>query len=361
MKRIILSGYYGFKNAGDEAILAALIDNLKRVIKDIEIIVLSADPEWTENTYNVSSINRVGIRRLISYLKEADLLISGGGSLLQDVSSNRSIPYYLGVIVIAKLLKVPVFFCAQGVGPIKNPFNRKMIKNILNKLELITVRDKDSKNLLKSIGVKKKIYLTADPVFTLNKTNRSRIKEILKKEGIGCRAGILGVSLRPWQDNHYLKEIAKVLDQVKEVLGVKILFLPLHYPQDLEVSKEVEALMKEEVEIIEGSYTPKEILSLIGEVDMLLGVRLHSLIFASLNRVAIAGISYDPKIDSFLDQLDLSPIGTIEKLDSQQLLKQIVEIWEQKEDLIKRIDKKVKNLEGLAKQNIELSLRLLGD
>ncbi|OCL25476.1 polysaccharide pyruvyl transferase CsaB [Orenia metallireducens] len=361
MKRIILSGYYGFKNAGDEAILAALIDNFKNSRADIEIIVLSSNPEWTRSVHGVKAISRTSSTGLIRYLKGADLLISGGGSLLQDVTSNKTIPYYLGVILLAKIFKVPVFFCAQGVGPINNIFNRRLVKAILNRVNLITVRDVESKELLEEIGIREDIHLTADPVFALPKSNQERVKDILKIEGIKAKENILGISLRPWQDNSYLKQMAEILDGLKERLDINILFIPFHYPVDVEVSRRVAELMKNKTEIITNSYTPQEVLGLIGEVDMLLGVRLHSLIFAALNRVPLIGISYDPKIDSFLNRLELSALAKIDNLDISEVIGEIIGIWSRKEELQRVIKKKINNLEGLARQNIELSLGILGD
>lgn len=361
MKRVILSGYYGFKNAGDEAILAALIDNLQRSGADIEIIVLSANPEWTRSVHGVKAIGRTNITTLIHYLKGADLLISGGGSLLQDVTSNKTIPYYLGIILLAKLFKVPVFFCAQGVGPINHAFNHHLVKEVLNRVDLITVRDIESKELLEEIGIREAIHLTADPVFALQKSNQERIEEIFNREEIKVEENILGVSLRPWQDNSYLRQMAKILDGLKERLDINILFIPLHYPVDVEVSRRVAELMENKIEIINNSYTPQEVLGLMGEVEMLLGVRLHSLIFAAINRVPLVGISYDPKVDSFLNRLELSALAKIDNLDISKAIDEIVGIWDKKEDLQKGIKKKINNLEGLAHQNIELSLRILGD
>jgi len=361
MKRVILSGYYGFKNAGDEAILAALIDNLQRSGADIEIIVLSANPEWTRLVHGVKAINRTSSRALTHYLKGADLLISGGGSLLQDVTSNKTIPYYLGIILLAKLFKVPVFCCAQGVGPINYSFNRRLVKETLNRVDLITVRDRDSKELLEKIGVREDIYMTADPVFILKKATQERVQEILNIEEIKAKENLLGVSLRPWQDNSYLNKIAKILDRLKEKLDINILFIPLHYPVDVEVSRRVAELMENKAEIIIHSYSPQEVLGLVGEVDMLLGVRLHSLIFAALNRVPLIGISYDPKIDSFLNSLELSALAQIDNLDISKDIGEIIETWGKKEEIQKKIKKKINNLEGLALQNIELSLGILGD
>ncbi|MCK8816002.1 polysaccharide pyruvyl transferase CsaB [Natroniella sulfidigena] len=360
MEKIILSGYYGFNNAGDEAILAALVVGLKKVLGQVEIIVLSANPSWTEEVHGVEAISRTNLVEITRQLKEADLLISGGGSLLQDVTSMKTIPYYLSIMILAKSLKVPVFFCAQGVGPINSTINQKLVKSVLKRVDLITVRDQNSKELLRRIGVRDPIDVTADPVFMLEAVNQDRIEAILAEEGIDLAQQTVGISIRSWGDNSYLKQLAVALDRFKEEFEVQLLLIPLHYPTDLEVSQKLRSLMEGEVGMITGNYSPQEVLGLVGQVDLLLGVRLHSLIFAALNKVPLVGISYDPKIDSFLSRLDLSPVGWIDKLGVEQLSQQIIGNWAKKGRIKSKINKKVDQLAGLARSNLELALMLFG-
>ncbi len=361
MRRVVLSGYYGFNNAGDEAILSALINNLKEQSKEIEIIVLSANPSWTEEIHQVKAIHRLNFKMITAIFKRSDLLISGGGSLLQDITSRKSIIYYLTIISLAKMIKLPVFFCAQGVGPINYRFNQLLVKKILNKVDLITVRDQESSRLLQKLGVKEEIKITADLVFSLPPIPKKRAERLLKKEGVDLSHKLLAVSVRPWNNNEYLRVLSKLLDQLKEELELDIVLIPLHYPDDLEVSKELESLMEREAIIIERNYNPKQILGMIGVVDMLIGVRLHSLIFAAVTRRLLTGISYDPKIDSFLKQIGLEALGDIERLEVDIIKEKIINKWHNREVLKEVINKKVSILEGLAQQNIELSLRLLGD
>ncbi|WP_408955716.1 polysaccharide pyruvyl transferase CsaB [Natroniella sp. ANB-PHB2] len=360
MKRIILSGYYGFNNAGDEAILAALIVGLKEVFGEVEIVVLSANPSWTRDLHGVEAISRTNLAEVIKQLKRANLLISGGGSLLQDVTGMKTIPYYLAVMVLAKLLKVPVFFCAQGVGPINSTFNRKLVRAVLNRVELITVRDQKSKSLLQELGIEKSIYVTADPVFMLQPANQERVEAILAEEGIDLAQQTVGISIRPWGDNSYLNRLAVVLERFAEELEGQLLLIPLHYPVDLEVSRKLKHLMKGEVAMINGDYSPQEVLGLVGQVDLLLGVRLHSLIFATLNKIPLLGIAYDPKIDSFLASLELSPVGQIDNLQVEQLSQEIIIKWAKKGLIKRKINKKVDQLAGLARYNLELALMLFG-
>ncbi len=361
MKRVLLSGYYGFNNAGDEAILAALVTELKRRVTDIEIVVLSHNPAETSKIHSVRAVDRSNLKEIVKQLKGADLLISGGGSLLQDVTGYKTIPYYLGVILLARLLKVPVFFCAQGVGPINSRFNRWLLKKVLNKVDLITVRDKRSRKLLAQLGVVKETRLTADPVFLLKPVDKDRVKEILIGEGIKTDCNYIGVSLRSWGDNSYLDKLASILEGVRKKLDVEILLISLKYPTDLEISHRLSQMLSFEVQIIEGNYLPQELMGIIGKVDLLLGIRLHSLIFAAVNSIPLGGISYDDKVDAFLEELELTSLGSIDELGDEGINVKIINLWEDRFRLKKKINKKTEKLAGLASSNLELALRLLGD
>ncbi|GAB6100081.1 polysaccharide pyruvyl transferase CsaB [Halanaerocella petrolearia] len=357
----MLSGYYGFNNAGDEAILSALITGLRQKIDGVELTVLSGNPSWTEEVHQVQAINRYDVKQLTYYFKQADLLISGGGSLLQDVTSWKTIPYYLGVIQLAQLFKLPVFFCGQGVGPINSRLNRKLVRKVLSRVDAITVRDKASMKLLEEIGVKGEVNLTADPVFLLEAVSQQRVDQILSQEGISLSSPVIGVSPRSWGDNRYLEELAKILDRLKIELEAEILFLPLHYPTDKEVSLQIKGLMTEQAVVIRENYTPQELLTLTGMTDLLIGVRLHSLVFATVMDVLPVGIAYDPKVDNFLERLELAPVAKVDSLQTEEVYPTIISLWEKKEGIKPTLQKKSNNLEGLAQQNLEISLRLLRD
>src|SRR5699024_10102573 len=131
----------------------------------------SNDVEYTKNTYKVNAINRWKLNEIYKELLKCDGLISGGGSLFQDVTSSRSILYYTGIIWLAKLAKKPIFIYAQGVGTIEKKNNKKIVVRIFNKVDYITHRDKESKVLLNAIGVRKDIDIVPDPVMGFNIEN----------------------------------------------------------------------------------------------------------------------------------------------------------------------------------------------
>ncbi|ODV54778.1 polysaccharide pyruvyl transferase CsaB [Lysinibacillus fusiformis] len=309
---IVLSGYYGFDNVGDDAILLSIIQALKKWQSDIEITVLSNNPTATEQTYGVKAVNRWKMKEIRQLLKTADGLISGGGSLMQDQTGMKTIPYYAGVIQIAKWLKKPVFVYAQGMGPINNSLSKFIVRKTFSKVEQITVRDKASQTLLTEIGVRKETKIVPDPVMGLNGGDFHC--EWLDQEALTAESYI-SVSVRDWPSTIVYKEkIAHSLDQLVRQ-GEQIVFLPMHGEHDLKTSQEVATLMQEKSLIAPSDLSIEEKIAVIGQSQLLIGMRLHSLIFSAIYATPFIAISYDPKIDAFADIVDQPVIGHVEKDD----------------------------------------------
>lgn len=309
---IVLSGYYGFDNVGDDAILLSIIQALKKWENDIEITVLSNNPTATEQTYGVKAVNRWKMKEIHQLLKTADGLISGGGSLMQDQTGMKTIPYYAGVIQIAKWLKKPVFVYAQGMGPINHSLSKLIVRKTFNKVEQITVRDKASQTLLTEIGVRKETKIVPDPVMGLNGGDFHC--EWLDQESLTAESYI-SVSVRDWPSTiAYKEKIAHSLDQLVRQ-GEQIVFLPMHGEHDLKTSQEVAALMQEKSLIAPSDLSIEEKIAVIGQSQLLIGMRLHSLIFSAIYATPFIAITYDPKIDAFADIVDQPVIGHVEKDD----------------------------------------------
>ncbi|MGE5421789.1 MAG: polysaccharide pyruvyl transferase CsaB [Ignavibacteriales bacterium] len=316
--RVVLSGYYGFDNAGDEALLAAISGSLRTFSDSIEITVLSGNPARTTALHGVRAISRVNPFMLLKEFKQADLLISGGGSLLQDVTGPLSIPYYLGIAALAKLMGTPVVFYAQGIGPVNRRIGQRLIKLIADRVDLITLRDEDSAKCLKELGVKRvSIIVTADPVFSMRAApdNEARGRKYLEDLGLGKEDSIIGVSLRPWNqfNDHHMAEF---LDSLAD-MGHQILLLPLQFPEDLRQVKKIQSLMNKSAFIADKPMTSADLIGLISHLQLLVGMRLHSLIFAACAGIPFEGIAYDPKVESLLSLFEKRPIisGSIFNVD----------------------------------------------
>ncbi|WP_067728643.1 polysaccharide pyruvyl transferase CsaB [Oceanobacillus damuensis] len=291
---IVLSGYYGFDNVGDEAILFSIIQAIRNTREDVKITVLSNNPEATRQTYGVEAVNRWKLKEISDVLKFSDGLISGGGSLLQDETGWKSIPYYTGVMQIAKRHNTPVFIYAQGMGPINKWFSKWLVKLTLNKAADITVRDTDSQELLQKIGVRKTISIVPDPVMALDGT--SFTSNWLEEQALG---DFVAVSVRDWPtEQPYKQRIAECLDKVVRA-GNKVVFVPMHGEHDAATSREVAGMMMENSTVSPADASIEEKIAIIGESRLLLGMRLHSLIFSAVTHTPFVALSYDPKIDSF--------------------------------------------------------------
>jgi polysaccharide pyruvyl transferase CsaB len=318
MKKIVISGYYGFENLGDEAVLAGIISLLKKKNKKLKLTVLSATPEETAQRYGVNAVSRNSLIQISHVFAEADLFISGGGSLLQDVTGSLSVPYYLAIFWLAKLQGLKTAYYAQGVGPLQKRWSRWLTAFSLNRFDFLGVRDQGSKELLKEIGVKKEIKLTADPVFALyNMVNvvRQKIKGEIN----------IGVSVRPWESD-YLEELAQGLNSYAERYKCKFLLLPMHKGSDEKTSQKLKGLLHAKTELVELSHEPEKALKAFSQLDLFVGVRLHSLIFALLNQIPSLALSYDPKIEGLMEEIDYLPIIKLEDITAELVDQKIAEL-----------------------------------
>ena len=151
MKKVLVSGYIGFNNFGDEAIFLALSSHLK--LKGHKVSVLCSNKNEVKKTYDVITYNFKKPFEILKAIFSNEILISGGGSLLQNKTSNFSLVYYLFIIFLAKLLNKKVIIFAQGIEPVKGKFFEFLTKTILKMTNFITVRDKKSQDLLNSWNI----------------------------------------------------------------------------------------------------------------------------------------------------------------------------------------------------------------
>ena len=201
MCKILISGYYGFGNAGDEALLSSILQALLELEPRAEITVISGNPVETMSTHKVKAIGRFDMWKIYQAVYSCDMLISGGGSLLQDVTSARSLYYYLSIIALANTLGKRVMIYAQGIGPLRKSLVRVTVGHVLNQVSMITVRDHASKEELLSLGIDNApITVTADAVLGMHPVDTAVGRDILAPYGVDSDRPIVGVSVRAWKD-----------------------------------------------------------------------------------------------------------------------------------------------------------------
>ena len=324
MKSILISGYYGFNNTGDEAMIETMSNILAK--RNYGLIVLSSNPERTKELYNVRAYDRYKFSEIVKAIKKADIVVSGGGTLFQDITSKKSIWYYLGIVKLAQLLGKKVCVAYQGMGPIDTKAYRKMTKNTLNKksVKYVALRDNNAIEFAKNIGIKEdKISFSSDMIFMMDPPAKERSMKILRDNLHGYKDGqkLIGLSIREWKDKDRTDLFAAFADKLVEEYDARIVFFPFHKPKDAEISKIVMHKMKHEdaAALIPNRYLPSEILGTMGLMDVNIGVRLHSLVFSAVGNVPTIGISYDPKIDGFLEMINMKPACTYSELSVEKL------------------------------------------
>jgi polysaccharide pyruvyl transferase CsaB len=338
MHKILLAGYYGLNNIGDEAILEKFIQTIQEISKDVQITVMSGKPEFTEKVYGVTAIDRKDFFKVNREIKRNNIVIFGGGSLLQDVTSKRSIYYYFYIIMLSLILKKKVILLSQGIGPIRGRFNRIFTSFLLNRVQYITVRDTNSYEELIELKISKgKIEFSADPVIDYN--------NIIKEKEIGKKQKTIGISFRYWKDSEVITPLLEIIKKLKSE-GIDVLMIPFHYNEDIRLIDEIEEKSEFHIASIKNKMTPAELYEEISKLDLLVGSRLHSLIFAVSAEIPITAVSYDPKVEYFMKSIGETSVCDITDMDSEIIVKDIlkklgtdVEYKAKKEVLKKTLEK----------------------
>ncbi|MGG1519812.1 polysaccharide pyruvyl transferase CsaB [Paenibacillus oryzisoli] len=342
--KIALSGYYGFDNSGDEAVLQSILLALQEQGQaqgvQIEPIVLSANPAKTSAMYGVRAAHRMRPGDLLRTLREADGLISGGGSLLQDATSAKTIPYYLAVLKLAQMFGKPTFVYSQGIGPVNRPMFFGWIRSVFKRCAVVTVRDQESADLLGQMRLpQERITVVPDPVMGLPLRADAR-------GGAGSSGGggsdaaapasgravrTVGVSVRFWNaDRSELEALARSLALLLAARPeVRLRFLPFHLPSDEVASQFVIDRLGDHgarAELVRGIEHPQDMLAQVAGCDLLIGMRLHSLIYAASQFVPMVGISYDPKIDQFLHRLGMKAAASTSAFDADKFFEEALRL-----------------------------------
>ena len=355
-KKVVLSGYFGFDNLGDEAILEATLRRLAK-IDGIDPIVLSARPAWTTKQYDVAASNRANPFHLIRDITTSHLLIQGGGGLLQDKTSFRSILYYTFILFLAYILGRRVFILAQGLGPFKRFSSEWLVKEFLSQAVAVTLRDKSSIAYLRPhMPLETPVELVADAAFLLEPCGDDRLKDVLFEEDLDeIHDPLFGIALKgDIKDKRGQVGLARAIDIIARGYDMHPVFVPFHHPSDKKFAKKIAGYMESESTILKKRWRPSEYLALFNRFEFILGMRLHSLMFAAKAKVPFAGISYDPKIDEFLDEFDFKPIARVPILGPEIISEAMEDILEDRDEYRAKIIKTLYKLEERAEKSFKL-------
>ena len=358
---ILISGYYGFKNSGDDALLEAIINDLKANKESPNITVLSANPKETSKRYKVRAINRFNIISLYRHMKKAGMLISGGGTLIQDTTSTKSLLYYLAVIRLAIRNGVKVMLYSNGIGPLRNDINICRAKKTLNKVDVITLRDPASKTVLDELGVDKpQIMVTADPAFGLTSFDARTGREIFDKLNVPKDKRIIIVAPRRTRDTNARFEtaVAKMCDYANEKYNCYTLFISMQLNKDEQISRNISSKMKTPNTVIENRLSVSEFMSIICASDLCIGMRLHSLIYSVVGNTPLIGIAYDPKIKGFMNYMEQNMCIEISDINEDVAYKAVDEVFGNYDNVKNELASGCARLKEKARRNGEIAIEL---
>jgi len=382
MLRVAAAGCYSINHPGKEAELAAAAAALRVLSPEMEITIFSHNTREARRIPGVRAVSRWNPFALIYTLLRSDIVLSCGGDTLQDNEEAGILISHLLIILTARFLGKPVVAYAQGVGPLKSFWRRRLARIVYDRLDLITVRSQGSKDNLLKIGVEHPpIVVTADPLFAVNPALfdkepgssllaqiRAETSRRQQTDGWEITPGVadhdsaaaavktadsadtpsnnadtegkkpvLGIVLQEMAGScRYKHAIASAADRLARE-GWDVLLIPFQYPADLQVCQEVGWIMQEPSLQYRERLSLEQLFGLFGEVDLLLGMRLPALIMASVMRKPCIGIARDDQTAKFLEMTEQPKIG-IEELDEGDLYQLLISAYEMRKEIASHLD-----------------------
>lgn len=357
--RVLASGYYGFRNLGDDAILLSLRDRVQEQMPGATLAALSKRPEETQEKCGVEAADRFSPFAVWREMKRCTLFLSGGGSLLQDSTSTRSLLYYIALIRMAKRCGKRVMFYANGIGPVREEKNRRRVRKAAELADCITLRDEISLQELRDMGVENpNVFLTADPVYAMRGGDREKGRGRLTALGVPADRPVIGVSIRFAKGTETrLDEFARFCDMAAQ--RASVVFLVMQQGSDDAACGAVRARMKEASWIVDAPYDPQGMMGMLACMDAVVSTRLHSIIFAAHERVPVLGVVYDPKVKACLASLEMPAAGTLDGFDARRAMDALDEMLAHRADYAAVLERTVGALEEKAKENDRYLARLL--
>ncbi|HEU4521552.1 MAG TPA: polysaccharide pyruvyl transferase family protein [Thermoanaerobaculia bacterium] len=361
--RIGISGSYGGLNLGDEAILEAILAQLRGTV-DAHITVFSRNAEDTHQRHGVdairvSQLNKDEAREVVASL---DLFVLGGGGILYDGGAE----IYLRELKLAQEAGIATMTYAISAGPLERAESREAVRDVLSATDVVTVRDRPSQKLLEQTGVDKDITVTADPALLLEPAELP--EDALEIEGVDTSRVLVGMSIRepgpaaPDLDvEHHHKVLANAADFMTERFGAHIVFIPMEPTSvDLQHSHAVVAKMENAAHatVLKRKYSAGEMLSIVGRFDLAVGMRLHFLIFAASRGVPFVALPYASKVGAFLEEMQM-PTPPAAAASPGSLIACIDDRWDNRKAVAAHIHKNFAPLRERAKETNRLLLQLI--
>jgi len=323
---ILICGAYGLGNAGDEAILKAILQQVRSAAPEADITVLSRNPAETAAMHGVKAqfmFNLPGVQKV---MKASRLYINGGGTLIQDVTSRRSLWYYLYTLRAAKKRGCKVLMYGCGIGPVTHPKDVRLAAQVLNSsVDAVTLREPDSLEQLGTMGITKPdVLLTADPALTLPPAEEAETDAVLERAGIPPRGRYIGFALRHWKGfDRQAALFGQAARYAYEAHGLTPVFLSVEKHLDPSAGRLAAQGLEAPCYFLDDSGGIDTLIGALSRMEVVVSMRLHALIFAAGQGVPLAGVVYDPKVSSFLRYIGQDQFMDLEALDLDSLKRMI--------------------------------------
>ena len=317
---VVICGAYGFGNAGDEAILEAIVREMRSIDPNMPITVLSRRPKETRMACGVNAYHSFDLLHMGPVMRGSKLYINGGGNLMQDVTSRYSLWYYLYTIRKAKACGCAVQMYGCGIGPILYPGDQKTTAETINRcVDVITLREPDSLRVLEEYGVSgPEILLSSDPALTLPPAPEVQVDRLLEANGIPLGGRYIAFVLRRWKGFEE-KATAFASAAVYAYLNYELtpVFVCINHRTDGEAAMQVTRHLSIPYYIIDQPLTSGMTIGVLSRMKVVLSMRLHGLVFAAGQGVPVAGVSYDPKVTAFLDYIEQDNYQELDALNTE--------------------------------------------
>ncbi len=338
-KNIILCGSFGAGNLGDDAILAGIQNLLKSSFNKSDIYFTSANFNSRKKAiYFFPSGFKSFLKfyftingwRSISRIWNSDLIIFGGGGLFND-DERISIWIWFMQFLGFYILRKEVFIIGQSVGPLKHKISKILVKFVFKNSKFISVRDQNSVSILNDLGIGN-VNNFSDAAFALSydfKKNINISDEIL-------------ITFRDWDfDVQFKREYFDLLKKLSASNSLS--FIPFQvgkYSDFLAFNNYINGF-EEKIRI--NQLNPEDFnqaIQMIGRRRILIGMRLHSIIFAIITNTPFIAISYSNKVKDFVESIGFSKYCIdVKNFNHQHVLKLVDEIKNDSNEIKLKLEK----------------------
>ena len=358
---VVICGAYGMGNSGDEAILDAIVAEMRAIDPLMPLTVMTRDPAGASARLGLTAVHTFNFPRFLAVMRRRALYINGGGSLIQDVTSRRSLWYYLFTLRAAKRLGCKVMMYGCGIGPVKRPGGVERTRRVLNScVDAITLREPDSIEELARFGVTKpEIILASDPALTLPSAPAEEVDAALEAAGAAPGGKYICFALRLWPGfGEKAGVFAAAARHAHEAYGLTPVFLPINHLDDGQAAALVaEKLGDTPHVLLPGPMSSALVIGLMSRMQVVVSMRLHGLIFAAGQGVPLIGVSYDPKVTAFLRCVDAGCVP-LEGLEEGELCRLIDGAAARSGDAA-ALEENVRKLRAIEHRSMETAARLL--